>query len=301
MFFILPPPPANPPARVPFDPHGRRPCEPCCSPLSITASQDLRPPGPVPPDVVPFRRAELGYGRPPLCTFSLFSDADDGRSRGAEGWESPPKSNKDDGRSRRSGSYNADSDNNNDSNNKMHSSSSSDNRKNINTNDKIGRKVDGSDSDAENQAKKNGPGLIGGGTGAAGDGERGSRSNSEAAAAVDAVGSSSSSSSQRKTDDGSRNVNFARAFGHAAADLTPSATHVVNWIEDNPGVPWGFCRPFPGLHRTTATATATEGTVQKEAAASPFRFATSPAVLPDIVGAGGFAEFLPLLEAIIGR
>lgn len=35
----------------------------------ITASQDLRPPGPVPPDVAPFRRAGKADRRRPLCTF----------------------------------------------------------------------------------------------------------------------------------------------------------------------------------------------------------------------------------------
>ncbi|CAM9305243.1 unnamed protein product [Hapterophycus canaliculatus] len=39
----------------------------------VAASQDLRPPGPVPPDVAPFRRASRADRRPPLCTFFYTS------------------------------------------------------------------------------------------------------------------------------------------------------------------------------------------------------------------------------------
>lgn len=46
------------------------------------ASQDLRPPGPVPPDVVPFRHAGSADEKPPLCLFSMIEGADSVAQKG---------------------------------------------------------------------------------------------------------------------------------------------------------------------------------------------------------------------------
>lgn len=177
------------------------------------ASQDLRPPGPVPPDIAPFRLSGSADGRPPLCYFSL---------------------------------------------------------------------MDGGDQE--------GP-------------ERG------------------------------------RAFAHPEADLTPCATHVTNWIEDNPRIAWGRKPSFHLLekhrqshHSGTIREDAKKcGNVEtaldkitrdegkgikamggesgregvKDAAAIEIAGQSLPgervAILRDVVGAGGFAEFIPLLNATIGR
>lgn len=192
-----------------------------------------------------------------------------------------------------------------------------------------------------------------------------------------------------------------RAFAYPAADATPCATHVTNWIEDHPRIAWGNADaciassppvPHPhtahhrhhkrGDHREphphrrqdrhngchalhdskssarTATETSTidqpiiansyqsddtKGTVGRvvkdeatgeeilsgerdgcaskcptvETTASATMLAPTPSeggrsgeegakhertpVLPNVAGAGGFSEFLPLLDAVIGR
>lgn len=169
---------------------------------------------------------------------------------------------------------------------------------------------------------------------------------------------------------GHRGGDLGRAFGHPAADSSPPATHVVNFIEDNPDLVWSSSalrgpgrrsvshlrhargndhdsghdeatsageseagrRNAKGKRRRspehdegiagegarmkskmrgggdreggTETAVAVDAEVADgeralEVAIAPLTSAA--AVLPDVVGAGGFTEFIPLLETIIGR
>lgn len=128
-----------------------------------------------------------------------------------------------------------------------------------------------------------------------------------------------------------------RAFRHhPEADGSPCATHVTNWIEDNHGLVWSHFASsqyfrHKGRHqrrkdsttaqseregsRRTRDAGKTEGTlgsesrgedaegrgsedVQEGADDTPSQ---TTAVLPNIIGAGGIANFMPLLDATIGR
>lgn len=142
-----------------------------------------------------------------------------------------------------------------------------------------------------------------------------------------------------------------RAFAYPIVDSTPCASHVTNWIEDNPRLAWdtshshrrhwqhqfstsapipavgtsegkvndhttgdagkaaggkpGAGRPTEGGDRGRRDAENLEGAVTAAAAAVSARKELSeedmPFALPDVVGAGGFAELLPLLDATIGR
>ncbi|CAM9137505.1 unnamed protein product [Ectocarpus sp. 6 AP-2014] len=306
----------------------------------VAASQDLRPPGPVPPDLAPFRRAGRADGLSPLCTFSC---------RPAEG-EGP-----DAGVGNLSGSEKKKA-------------------KNGNRNDAINgsqQPVERNVRDAQDDRNQTLDETDGGQT------------------------------DERREAARDRNQRYVgRAFAHPAADVTPSATHVINWIEDNPVVAWGDAvvsaalrrnrhqrerdtassesrRHFsassgektssntrkgavketeadarrrdaphkrerkPGFDdvggdvtgesggkeagdRTPTRSTkrdenkgvdvsSGEGLESAEAPAASTNESRSsvgalaagptpaPAVLPDIVGAGGFTEFIPLLEIIIGR
>lgn len=154
------------------------------------------------------------------------------------------------------------------------------------------------------------------------------------------------------TDDSASNgvSSRGRAFAYPVVDSTPCASHVTNWIEDNPRLAWGVSHgrrrhrqhqfntsatiaavgTSEGKvnHRTTGDAAKTAGgntgagrpteggergrgdvenlqdTVAAAAAASTTKELSDEGMsfaLPDVVGAGGFAEFLPLLDATIGR
>lgn len=180
-----------------------------------------------------------------------------------------------------------------------------------------------------------------------------------------------------------REGGLGRAFGHPAADSSPAATHVVNFIEDNADLVWSSFalrgpdergqrdvqhprraegsdreesahdKP-PTAHESEAGRRSTKGKQRRSSAdddddgeenagkgaarmhskrrggedrvggtetaeaGAPavgvtvvegerlLEQATAPlkptaAVLPDIVGAGGFAEFIPLLDTVFGR
>lgn len=130
-----------------------------------------------------------------------------------------------------------------------------------------------------------------------------------------------------------------RAFRHhPEADSSPCATLVTNWIEDNYDLVWShfassqYCRQQRDGNRqcgegSTTTihqaggqdgngkrrrSRATEGThsinssntgepVGKQEGADASAASQAVAVLPNVVGAGGMAHFLPLLDATIGR
>lgn len=128
-----------------------------------------------------------------------------------------------------------------------------------------------------------------------------------------------------------------RAFDHhPEADGSPCATHVTNWIEDKHDLVWSHfassqyfrhkerhqrrkdsttARSEQEGSRKTRGAGTTEGTrgssstsehtggrgsedVQEGANAIPSQ---ATAVLPNVVGAGGLSDFMPLLDATIGR
>jgi len=137
-----------------------------------------------------------------------------------------------------------------------------------------------------------------------------------------------------------REEDVGRAFGHPAADRTPAATHVINFLEDNPALAWGSSEfggpngrglgrgrllqhdsgkaaepeagtegsrgaPAGNVPDGSSAAAAAAVAAKKPGESLPGEAAGPlkpvPAVLPDVVGAGGFAEFVPLLEAVIGR
>lgn len=313
---------------------------PCTNTYIFQASQDLRPPGPVPPDLAPFRRAGRADGLPPLCVFSC---------RPAEG-EGP-----DAGVGNLSGSEK----------NKA---------KNGNINDAINgsqQPVERNVRDAQDDRNQTLDETDGGQT------------------------------DERREAARDRNQRYVgRAFAHPAADVTPSATHVINWIEDNPVVAWGDVAVSAAVRRNrhqrerdtassenrrrhsassgeNTSSNTRKGAVKETEADAHRRDAPHkrerkpgyddvggdgtgesggkeagdrtptrstkrdenkgveissreglepaeapavltnesgssvgalaaaptppPAVLPDIVGAGGFTEFIPLLEIIIGR
>lgn len=139
-----------------------------------------------------------------------------------------------------------------------------------------------------------------------------------------------------------------RAFAYPIVDSTPCASHVTNWIEDNPRLAWGASHGHrrhwqhqfstsapitavgtsegkvnghttegaaktaggkPGAGRPTEGGNRGRGDIENlEETATAAVSATKelseedmPFALPDVVGAGGFAELLPLLDATIGR
>lgn len=301
----------------------------------LPASQDLRPPGPVPPDLAPFRRAGSADGLPPLCTFSCRPAEDEGQDAAVDDLSGSEKNKAKNGQRK-------DAINGSQQAVERYARDTQDDRK------QTFDETDGRQRD-----------------------ERGE-------AAWD------------------RNRRYVgRAFAHPAADVTPSATHVVNWIEDNPVVAWGDVAVSTALrrnhHQGEETASSQnrqhhptypgektssnprkgavketeadadrrdasrklerkpgyddvggdgtgerggEETEDKAPARSTERDANNgveisseeglrpaestnengssvgapaaaptpaAAVLPDIVGAGGFTEFFPLLETIIGR
>lgn len=65
----------------------------------------------------------------------------------------------------------------------------------------------------------------------------------------------------------------------------------------------GAGRPTEGGERDRGDAENLEDTVAAAAASTTKELSDEgmPFALPDVVGAGGFAEFLPLLDATIGR
>lgn len=124
----------------------------------------------------------------------------------------------------------------------------------------------------------------------------------------------------------------SRAYAHLATDDTPSATHVTNWIEDNPRMVWSSssrrqcvvsaCKlrgaefgaemgvrmagsaggndageKDGDMANSTVEGRGDGGQKAKEALSG----VATTAELPNVVGAGGFADFVPLLGAIIGR
>lgn len=132
-----------------------------------------------------------------------------------------------------------------------------------------------------------------------------------------------------------------RALAHPAADDTPCATHVINWIEDNFMLGGGkSCQGGnKGQPNNSITAAMVAGgetleakdrgmgdngsstgkdswsggveggngdggaTPSLAAAATVGAVSLEPvaATLPNVVGAGGFSEFIPLIDATIGR
>ncbi|CAM9209978.1 unnamed protein product, partial [Ectocarpus sp. 13 AM-2016] len=304
----------------------------------VAASQDLRPPGPVPPDLAPFRRAGRADGLPPLCTFSCRLAEGEGPDAGVGNLSGSEKKKAKKG-------------NRNDAINSSQQPVERDVRDAQGDRNQTLDETDGRQTDERREAAR----------------DRNQR----------CVG---------------------RAFAHPAADVTPSATHVINWIEDNPVVAWGDVAVSAALRRNrhqrerdtassqnrqchsassgektssntrksaikgtkahrrdtphkrevkpgyddvggegtgesgvreTGARTPTRSTKRDESqgaeisseegvepaeapAASTNESGSSvgalaaaptprPAVLPDIVGAGGFTEFIPLLEIIIGR
>lgn len=115
-----------------------------------------------------------------------------------------------------------------------------------------------------------------------------------------------------------------RVFVCTSADVTPCTTHVINWIEDHPAVAWGG-RERESPHIPIALRNSTQDTEAKlvggvsgegcvkEAvpgaasdafgtnSSTPEGGAEGAVQLPDIVGAGMFSEFIPLLGVILGR
>ncbi|CAM9947482.1 unnamed protein product, partial [Ectocarpus fasciculatus] len=306
----------------------------------VAASQDLRPPGPVPPDLAPFRRAGSADGLPPLCTFSCRPAEGEGQDAGVGNLSGSEKNTAKNGQR-------------NDAINGSHQA--------------VERYVRDTQDDRNQTFNE----TVGGQTDECGEAAR------------------------------DRNQRYVgRAFAHPAADVTPSATHVVNWIEDNPVVACGDVAVsaalrrnhhqregdtassqkrqrhpvFPGENTSSSTrksavketeadanrrdayhkrkrkpgyddvggdgtgdsggeeaedrmstrsterdaknggdASSEKGLEHTEAPVAstdehgssvgpPVAESTpAAAVLPDIVGAGGFTEFIPLLETIIGR
>eukprot|EP00752_Nemacystus_decipiens_P001703 g1649.t1 len=282
----------------------------------VAASQDLRPPGPVPPDSAPFRQAGSADCRPALCTFFLppahLASGGDGDGDMAKVGESPVP------------------------------------------------------VDQSNVAADNPVGKVGGKTWFKASGGKNE---------VAGGGGGSQPSTDVENDDAGGAVDhraggLGRAFGHPAADSSPAATHVVNFIEDNPDLAWsnsalrdpkqgggvqhlghvreddhdsgqdevtstskpeasrrsaketqrrnpedegrdegsaGFFSRMrskrPGGGPTEeAVAAGTEVAARErllEDATAPLK--SGAAALPDIVGAGGFAEFIPLCDTVFGR
>lgn len=279
--------------------------------------------------MAPFRQAENAYGRPPLCTFFLpparLAGGEDRNGETAVAGENTAPGNK--------------------SNNALH----------------------GQNKDFASKTRV-----------AAGGREDRVVVNASSQQSIDAK-------NRRKAGDAAdrRVGDLGRAFGHPAADSTPAATHVVNFIEDNPDLAWSsfaLCGPHTHGQRDvqhltytgteddfandnatnaskpeagrrknkgkrrrssadvdddeksgkgapvrsrrrsgedrvgdteTAVASVTAVGVGVAAGAAPagerlLEEARAPlkspsAMLPDVIGAGGFAELVPLLDLIFGR
>eukprot|EP00903_Cladosiphon_okamuranus_P009667 g9198.t1 len=195
----------------------------------------------------------------------------------------------------------------------------------------------------------------------------------ESRVAISGVGSQPLTHMENEEAEGAvshRGGDHGRAFGHLAADSSPAATHVVNFIEDNPGLVWSSSalrgpwrrsvqhvqyvrgndhdsghdeatrareseavrrnargkrrrsleydeeitgegarmrsKRRGGGDRKGGPGTAVDLDAEAAAGERVLDRGTAPltsaaAVLPDVVGAGGFAEFIPLLETIFGR
>lgn len=292
--------------------------------VPCTASQDLRPPGPVPPDATPFRQAWSADGRRPLCTFFLPpAHLAGGGDRDGDG----------DGKTAKAGENGVPGNKSNDAA--------------VAQVGKVGRKARVKTAAREGEVATSG----------------GSQPSTYAGKGEVAEGAA-----------GRRGGDLGRAFGHPAADSSPTATHVINFIEDNPDLAWRSSAlraprrrsvQHPGHARGddqdsehggatsaseseaggrksakgkrqrnpededgdeesaglfarmrskwrgggdkqggTETAVAAGATVAAgerllEEATAPV--ASAAAVLPDVVGAGGFAEFIPLLDTVFGR